>query len=385
MIVVERSPLATYGLPQPSHTHASAGGECTSSRSSNAGRGLRPWPRTPGCWPRRRVERGLACCSLLRPYSDFDSTARLAPTSANAVSSAAVRLRYPQRLAQPRVGSGQRLGRALGARFAQLTAQPCILRAQVPDLHTQRHHRATLSRFHIVAASNFVRRCTSACRDNASFAVRRIASVSWRASINLFRLASNRALKEPTWLRATTSAWRHSSARASAAVVRTTSRSYRKRHSCGSSVNLAAGSDQSPSACWPRVSWLSTSCTCITMSKMIAQYLPCYQTPIAVFLSSPVRNESKQSYNSMTKKWSTMRTDPPRTERLPCRGGCRTRWTAASTRSRRRCIPAPRRYSTGPGFPVYQQRVHRPDTRGWRTLLHGRRGRYLGTSYRDCR
>ena len=26
----------------------------------------------------------------------------------------------------------------------------------------------------------------------------------------------------------------------------------------------------------------------------------------------------------------------------------------------------------GPGFPVYQQRVHRPDTRGWRTLLHGR-------------
>ena len=46
---------------------------------------------TPGCWPRRRVECGLACCSLLRPYSDFDSTARLAPTSANAVSSAAVR------------------------------------------------------------------------------------------------------------------------------------------------------------------------------------------------------------------------------------------------------------------------------------------------------
>ena len=26
----------------------------------------------------------------------------------------------------------------------------------------------------------------------------------------------------------------------------------------------------------------------------------------------------------------------------------------------------------GPGFPVYQQRVHRPDTRGWRTRLHGR-------------
>ena len=39
-------------------------------------------------------------------------------------------------------------------------------------------------------------------------------------------------------------------------------------------------------------------------------------TPTAIFLSSPVRNESKQSYNSMTKKWSTMRADPPRTERL---------------------------------------------------------------------
>ena len=45
-----------------------------------------------------------------------------------------------------------------------------------------------------------------------------------RASISLFRLASNRAFKEPTWLRATISAWRHSSARASAAAARATSR-----------------------------------------------------------------------------------------------------------------------------------------------------------------
>ena len=63
-------------------------------------------------------------------------------------------LRYLQRLAQPRVGPGQRLGRALGAPrspqcLAQLTAQPRVLLAQVPDLHTQRHHRATLSRFHM--------------------------------------------------------------------------------------------------------------------------------------------------------------------------------------------------------------------------------------------
>ena len=53
------------------------------------------------------------------------------------------------------------------------------------------------------------------------------------------------------------------------------------------------------------------------MREMIAQYLPCYQTPTAVFLSPPVSNDSKQSSNSMTEKWSTMSADPPRTERLP--------------------------------------------------------------------
>ena len=58
------------------------------------------------------------------------------------------------------------------------------------------------------------------------------------------------------------------------------------------------------------------------MREMIAQYLPCYQTPTAVFLSPPVSNDSKQSSNSMTEKWSTMSADPPRTERLPGSSKC---------------------------------------------------------------
>ena len=92
-------------------------------------------------------------------------------------------------------------------RLAQLTAQPRVLLAQVPDLHTQRHHRATLSGSTWVAASNFVRRCTSACRDNASFAVRRIASVSLRASISAIGFEQSLATNCPSCARQI--AWRH--------------------------------------------------------------------------------------------------------------------------------------------------------------------------------
>ena len=71
------------------------------------------------------------------------------------------------------------------------------------------------------------------------------------------------------------------------------------------------------------------------MREMIAQYLPCYQTPTAVFLSPPVSNDSKQSSNSMTEKWSTMSADPPRTERLRTGDACRR---ASKTASQRRWL-----------------------------------------------
>ena len=104
-----------------------------------------------------------------------------------------------------------------------------------------------------------------------------------------------------TWLRATTSAWRHSSARASAAVVRTTS------------PHTANATREGPPSTWPQA---ATRARGLLAPRQLAvnilhmhhheqndSAIPALlRTPIAVFLSSPVRNESKQSYNSDDEK-----------------------------------------------------------------------------------
>ena len=56
---------------------ASGGGSCRSSFSSSAGRGVRPWPGAPRCWPRPRSERGVSCFSLLLPKTAFVNEARV--------------------------------------------------------------------------------------------------------------------------------------------------------------------------------------------------------------------------------------------------------------------------------------------------------------------
>ena len=71
--------------------HASGGGLCTSARSSSPGRWVRPWPGAPRCWPRLRSERGLSCCSLLRPNSFLDSTAPVERSLESWVSSVSIR------------------------------------------------------------------------------------------------------------------------------------------------------------------------------------------------------------------------------------------------------------------------------------------------------
>ena len=265
--------LAASALQVVPPTPAAA---CAHGRAPRAaGRGL------------RRMRLGL----LLTPAA-VQRLRQFAPTSANAVSSAAVRFCDTCNDLRNRACPGQRLGRALGA---PRSPQADCAAARSPRAGPRLAYATTPScnAFAWVAASNFVRRCTSACRDNAS---------PHPLGGACFGLASNRAFKEHTWLRATISAWRQS-ARASAASARATSRSYRKHHSCGSRPSRGVR--------------IETSCARITMREMIAQYLPCYQTPTAVFLSPPVSNDSKQSSNSMTEKWSTMSADPPRTERLP--------------------------------------------------------------------
>ena len=59
-------------------------------RSSPPGRWVRPWRAASRCW-RRRPERVLSCCSLLRPNSDFESVALLARSVASSASSTSTR------------------------------------------------------------------------------------------------------------------------------------------------------------------------------------------------------------------------------------------------------------------------------------------------------
>ena len=211
---VERS-LATYGLPHV--TNASAG-RVHFDRSSTPAAAA-PMAATPGC-----CGASNAAWPVAQPYSDFDNRPSRQPSSPAPPCAAAI----PATTCATARWLWQRLGRALGARF-QLTAQPCILRAQVPDLH--RNDTWTF-RGSTVAASNcqtlYLRlqgqRVLRRTPDRLGFlaGLDQLVSIGFKQSLKGTHLAA--------------SAWRHSSARASAAVVRTTSRSYRKRHSCGSSV-----------------------------------------------------------------------------------------------------------------------------------------------------
>ena len=87
-----------YGLPQPRHTRASDGGLCSSVRCSSPGRSVRPWPGVPGCWPRRRSERGRCCLSHAPPDSPFGNTARDARSFARSPSRHSIRRRNARTL-----------------------------------------------------------------------------------------------------------------------------------------------------------------------------------------------------------------------------------------------------------------------------------------------
>ena len=136
------------------------------------------------------------------------------------------------------------------------------------------------------APTNFLSRRTSACKDNASFAVRRIASVSARASVSLSRLASHWTFQQPARLRAAISARRHcsacasaTSARASASSARARSRSYTKHQSRHSLAGTDSGSDRIPSPPLISVSSVPTSASQVAMRATIAQSRFRYQSP----------------------------------------------------------------------------------------------------------
>ena len=96
---------------------------------------------------------------------------------------------------------------------------------------------------------SFSNRVTSSCKARAFFAVRRTCFVSSSAAFSLPRHLSSCRFSGPARERASTSAWRSSSQRASAASVRARSRSYSDRRSpCQPRREAAAGNQLSPSA-----------------------------------------------------------------------------------------------------------------------------------------
>ena len=103
--------------------------------------------------------------------------------------------------------------------------------------------------------SSFSSRVTSACNARAFFAVLRTSFVSSRAACNLARFASTCHFREPAVARASTSARRNSSQRASAVSARERSRSaracscsYRDRQSRASRTGAGAQDDEIPSS-----------------------------------------------------------------------------------------------------------------------------------------
>lgn len=50
----------SYAFPQMQHFLSSGATSCASSTMGKSGRGVRPWPRLPFCWPRGREEGPLS-------------------------------------------------------------------------------------------------------------------------------------------------------------------------------------------------------------------------------------------------------------------------------------------------------------------------------------
>ena len=136
----------------------------------------------------------------------------------------------------------------------------------------------------LASERSFSRRVTSACRESASFAVRRTSCVSSTAAFSLLRLLSSCHFREPARARDSTSAQRNSSQRASAASARARSRSaracsrsYSERQSRGELAGAASGDDQIPSSPSTSVRPDSKSSSRTAMRSTIARGVPCYQ------------------------------------------------------------------------------------------------------------
>ena len=156
-------------------------------------RGVRPWPGAPRCRPRGRLDPGRSRCSLLRPYSRLEITAREAPSAVNLPSSdsmragifacfasaARARLRNPAlrrrsveffRSSDACLRRSDALSRRSSA-FSCRNRPSCLRSDTIPG--RRRDCRPA-------ASNNLPGRATSACNDNARFAVSRIAPRSAR-------------------------------------------------------------------------------------------------------------------------------------------------------------------------------------------------------------
>ena len=138
----------------------------------------------------------------------------------------------------------------------------------------------------LASERSFSRRVTSACKESASFAVRRTSCVSSTAAFSLLRLLSSCHFREPARARDSTSAQRSSSQRASAASARARSRSARacsrshsERQSRGAHAGAASGDDQIPSSPSTSVRPDPKSSPRTAMRSTIARGVPCYQPP----------------------------------------------------------------------------------------------------------
>ena len=223
---------------------ASSGGSRRSSLSSRVGRGVRPWPGAPGCWPRPRVEDGRSPFSLLRPNIDLDIDDLLERNLSFCASSAATL-------------SFSSFASAFRAAFS-------MRRDMTVDRFRASTPTSTRSRFS---------RATSFSSARARFAVPRTFLISSRAESSFARLFSRNVSRLRARCRASTSRQRRSSHRASAASART--------RSCRNFQSTASGADRSecrnPSPTMSAAEDVPKSSVRISMRGPIARRLSGYQ------------------------------------------------------------------------------------------------------------
>ena len=151
--------------------------------------------------------------------------------------------------------------------------------------------------------SSFSSRATSAWKNSASFAVRRTSFTSSTAALSLSRLLSSCRFSEPARERASLSARRSSSQRASAASARACACSHRACQSRGADVGAAMGGDQTSLAPSLSVSAAPKSSSRIAMCGTIANRRRRYQC-----LAEGVENDVSPPHHRVTERF-----------RLPCR------------------------------------------------------------------